>query len=583
MTETLDPERTMRDESSPAADVSSTRTSTRLSNIGRRAVSRRSHLWPLLVMATAVLVLWGRPVLTDFGGKRLSNPGDSESFAYYLSWNVHALFNLMDPFHTPNLYAPGGLDLGNAISIPSVSLLVSPVAIAFGGTAAYNAAFLLAIFFCGVAIYLLARELFGSVIGATAAGLLATVSPYFTAHALGHLNLMWVFGLPLVAYLTVRAINGRLRPVWLAVGVALTVGFTAGASTELLVTEALFVMIALCVSLFCANKGIRTKLLRLLPWLAAGVFAGAILAIPVVLAALRSGIPHTPGNPPQFYSTEWTNVFVPTSLVRFGAAPFAAVRQDWLGNEAENSAYVPLSLLLLLLVYARYARGRVVAALGIFAAIAFIASLGPFLTIDGKSTLAMPWGWAILVPGLDHALPVRFTGFVFMALALFVAHAWSARVVSRWATALAVVITGLLLVPSPAALGFPTDAHDPPFVTSGQIRDEVAPGENVLVLPAGQWGPGMRWQDDLDFSFDMPTGNGGGANTPPALRDPVGRAFFTRDMSFDFVGELPAYLRRYGVDTVLIDARYPVWKGIVDRALHVKGDYKGGVWVYDLQ
>ncbi|HSP74768.1 MAG TPA: glycosyltransferase family 39 protein [Cryobacterium sp.] len=548
----------------------------------KRVVGRTSHLWPALVLFSTVLVIWGRPVLDDFAHKRLSNPGDSESFAYYLSWNAHAFVNFVDPFFAPNLYAPDGLDLGNAISIPAVSLLVSPVALAFGGTAAYNAAFLLAIFLCGLCVYLLARELFGSVVGATAAGLLAVVSPYFSAHALGHLNLMWIFGLPLIAYLSVRAVKGSLRMVWLAVGVALTVGFTGGASTELMVVEAVFAALALVVAFICATPEVRSRLTRVLPWMVGGVVGGAVLALPVVLAALRSGIPKTVGNPPALYSTEVTNIFVPTSLVRFGAEPFAAARSTWVGNEAENSAYLPFVFLVFLVVYLVFARGRVVAGIGIFAVATLILSFGPYLTINGRSTIAMPWLAALSVPGLDHALPSRFTGFVFMALCLFVAHAWAQRIVNRAALVGIVFFTFVLLIPDIARMGFPTNASDPEFVTSGEISTEIQPGDNVLVLPAGQWGPGMRWVDELDFSFDMPTGNGGGAKAPEALADPVGEALFFRNFEFDYASTFEGYLDEYDVDTILIEADRTDWKKVVDESIDVIPTLNQGVWIYEI-
>lgn len=550
--------------------------------IWKRAIDRRSHLWPIAFLTATVLVVWGRSVLGDFAHLRLSNPGDSESFAYYLSWNAHAFVNFIDPFFTPNLYAPDGLDLGNAISIPAVSLLVAPVSLAFGGTAAYNAAFLIAILLCGVCVYLLARELFGGIIGATGAGLLATVNPYFTAHALGHLNLMWIFGLPLLAYLSVRAVRGKMRSFWITLGFAATVGFTGGASTELLVIESVFAGLALVIAFICSTADVRSRLARILPWMVGGVLGGIALAMPVVLAALHSGIPSKVGNPPALYSTELTNIFMPTSLVRFGAEPFAAARSTWVGNEAENSAYLPFVFLLFLAIYAVVARGRVIAGIAIFAVATLVMSFGPYLTINGHSTIAMPWIVALSIPGLDHALPARFTGFVFMALCLLLAHAWSQRVVTRAAIAGVVIFTFILLIPDTARLNFPTDASDPAFVTSGEIRNEIRPGDNVLVLPAGQWGPGMRWEDELDFSFSMPTGNGGGAKAPPALSDPVGEALFFRNFQFDYESSFGDYLAKYDVDTILIEAQNTDWKSVVDKSIDVVPEFDQGVWIYQL-
>ena len=40
---------------------------------------------------------------------------------------------------------------------------------------------------------------------ATVGGLLMLISPYMTGHGLGHPNPVWIFGLPYLAYLLVRA------------------------------------------------------------------------------------------------------------------------------------------------------------------------------------------------------------------------------------------------------------------------------------------------------------------------------------------------------------------------------------------
>jgi hypothetical protein len=546
----------------------------------RRFGRKDGHLWPLLLLAGLTTGVWGWPVLRDFAGLRLSNPGDSESFAYYLSWNVHALTHGLNPFFTPNLYAPDGLDLGNAISVPSVSILVAPVTAVFGGTAGYNAAFLLAIFASGAAVYLLARELWGSSVGAGLAGALMIVSPYFSGHGLGHLNLMWVFGLPLLAYLVVRYVGGRLRRRWLVLPVALTVAFTIGASTELFVTESVFAAVALAVAVVFATSSVRSRLLTAMPWLALGGTLGVVLGSPVILAGLRSGIPETVANPPALYPTDVANVVAPTGLTLLGDNLFTTLREDWLGNEAENTAYIPVTLLLLVAAVVLLSRRRSTLAITVFAGLTFVCSLGPYLTLDGAQTIPMPWRIATAIPGLDHALPSRFSAFVFVALALLVAQAWSTRLLPRWLVAGAASISCVLMLPNLPVMMFPVDASVPSFVTSGRMAELIDEGENVLILPAGQWGPGMRWMDELDFSFEMPTGNGGGAKAPPMLKEPIGAALYFQDFEYDFKNELLPYLEDVGVDTVIVDAGQQGWKAVMDEVLPGAGQAEDEVWVY---
>lgn len=547
---------------------------------GRAAVSKRSHLWPLLVIVALILIVWARPVLGDFAHLRLSNSGDSESFTFSLAWNVHALTTFQNPFFTPNLYAPSGLDLGNAITVPSVSVLVAPVTLLFGSTAGFNTAFLLAIFLGSWSVYLLARALFGSVIGAGIAGALMVVNPYFVGHALGHLNMLWIFGLPLIAYLVVKAVQGRLRGWWLLALTAVIIAFTAGASTELVVTQVVFGILALVVALVFAQKELRLRLLRATAWVAGGGLAGAVLALPIIIAALVSGVPSAPANPPSLYSSDLTNTVAPTELVRFGHSFFAGLTQGWLGNNAENTAYLGIPLLLFLAVLATQLRGRLALGIATFGGLAFVASLGPILAIAGKQTIPLPWAIAELVPGLDHALPGRFSTFVFVAVLLLIAYAWTRVRLPRVVTGIVVLLTFLLMVPNLGKLSFPTLAQDPPFVTSGRLARTITAGDNVLVLPAGQWGPGMRWMSETGFEFDMPTGNGGGAIKPKALDDPVGAALWERKFDFDYRDALPAWLKRNGVDLIIVPTTEPGWNTVVEESLGRSVRPTGGVWVY---
>jgi hypothetical protein len=542
-----------------------------------------SGTWPMLALVGITLWVWGHTVLAHFASLRLSNPGDAESFALYLSWNAHALTHLEDPFFLPNLYAPGGMDLGNAISLPGVSLLVAPVSLIFGGTAGYNAAVLLAIFFGAAAVYLLARELTGSKIGAMCAGVLMVVCPYFTGHGgLGHLNLMWVFGLPFIGYLLARYVKGTLGGWWLALWVALTVGFTIGASTELFVMEPIFAGLGIVVAVVFVDRAQRRRLIRSIPFLALGALGGILLGLPVIVAGLRTGIPDAPGNPPALYSTEVTNIIAPTRLVQFGESFFQYLWPSWVGNDAENTAYIPISLLLFVLAYAFASRSRLAAGTAVFALLALIASFGPFLTIAGKSTVPMPWSYLMEIKGLDHALPARFSAYVFMAVVIMVADGWARRVLPRPVTAVVVGLSFVLLIPNFQFMGFPTQTASPEYVASGRFAAEIEPDENVLVLPAGEWGPGLRWVDELDFSFRMPTGNGGGASPPSALKDPVAWALFAQDLKYPYRQELPPYLQRVGVDLIIVDEAHPEWKAAMDDALPVAAVEEGGVWVYRL-
>ena len=546
--------------------------------------------WPLAVLVAADVAIWARLVLPHFSTLRLANPGDSESFALYMSWNLHALTHAMNPFHIPYLYAPGGEDVSNGITMPVIGVLVSPVTALWGGTAGYNAAFLLGMLTASWAVFLLARELAGSAVAGTIAGVLMMVSPYLAGHALGHLNLLWVFGLPYLAYLTLRLNRGTLSRPRAMAAIAGTFFVTAGASTELVATQTLFAVIAFGVALLFLPRAGRHRLLRTLPTLGAGGLIGAVLASPILYVALREGRPEVSATAPTRYAADLSNVISSNGLQALPLGQRIPELSQFQSNVAENTAYLPIVLLLFVIGYAILRRSRLVNGLLVFAVIALILSFGPRLPINGTRTIWMPWSLFLHVPGIDAALPNRFTGFAFIAVLLVLTDAWIAvsagaaavRTIPRWVTGAVAGLSFVMLWPNSTGYRFPISATDGTFVTSGEITRQFAPGENVLVLPGGQDGPGFRWLEATDFYFRMPTGNGGGGTAPAAWSHPVARAIFFQNRRFDFRSTLLPYLRNLGVHTVVVPQGETWWKSVADSALPARPVLVDEIWIYRL-
>lgn len=540
-------------------------------------------LWPLAVLVVADVIVWARVALPHFATLRLSNPGDSESFAFYLAWNLHAFTHGLNPFHTPFLYAPYGEDLGNGITMPAIGIVVSPVTAIWGGTAGYNVAFLLGMLSAGWAVFLLAREFTGDAVAGTVAGLLMMVSPYLVEHSLGHLNLLWVFGLPYLAYLVIRLYRGTISRGWAVAGIALIFVVTAGASTELTATQTLFAAIAFVVAVAFLPPPGRRRLVRTLPTLALGGVIGAVLASPIIYAAFHGGRPTIAPGAPGGYSADLTNLITATGQNQFPLGQRLAALTQFHSNVTENTAWIPIPLLIFLIGYPLLRRTRLTTGLVVFAAIALILSFGPRLPINGTRTIPMPWALVTNLPVVDAVLPNRFTCFVFIALLVVVADAWVAvRKMPRAVTAVVVVVSFLMLYPSASRSRFPVDAANEHFVTSGQLEARIDPGENVLVLPGGQKGPGMRWVEVSRFYFRTATGNGGGGNRPVGLKDPTARAIYRTDLTYDYRAALVPYLRKIGVRKVFVPASFPEWKQAMDRALPVPAQRIDDVWMYEL-
>ena len=534
------------------------------------------------VLAVAVLLAWARPALVGFATRRLSVPaGDPSGFEWALAWNLHAFTHGLNPFFTAAIGAPYGQDLRNGLTMPGVSLLVAPVTAVFGATAAYNIVVVLAIFLTAAAVFLLARELSGSAVGGTLAGLLVVLSPYFGGHGLGHLNLMWLFGLPYITYLAVRISRESMRPWAGAVGVAVTVLLTTGASVELLATETVFAVVGAGLAVLLTPAAHRRALGRALAALVVGTVAGLTLAAPILIAAVRGGSPAVPSEIVGLYSTDLVNVFSAGTVLQFPLGQHLPGLTGLHSSWSEDTAYLPIPLVLLVVAIVAWRRTRWTAGLLLFAAVTLILSFGPVLRVNGTATVPMPWALTKHLPAISAALPVRFTGLVYVALAVAVALLYAgARRRGRWVVAGAVTLTLAMTVPNLSAMGFGTNEALPVFVTSGDLEQVIARDENVLVMPAGEKGPGLAWQEDTGFWFRMPIGTGGGGSVPEAFRDPTAVALAQNNLDYEYRASLMPYLRKVGVRTVIVAADDLSVKKMLDAALPNPPTARDDVWIY---
>jgi hypothetical protein len=92
-----------------------------------RAFSGHSALWPTVLLnsyvAAGIIVTW--PLATYLGGRLPDIPGPA-SYVWSLWWVAHQVTHLSDPWFTPRLAAPAGVQLGYDTLMPALGLLISP-------------------------------------------------------------------------------------------------------------------------------------------------------------------------------------------------------------------------------------------------------------------------------------------------------------------------------------------------------------------------------------------------------------------------------------------------------------------------
>jgi hypothetical protein len=177
----------------------------RLSTAASRPAVR--HLALLIVyLAAGVAVTWPRATyITGF----LPASRDVSSYVWDLQWIAHQVIHLGNPWFTTQMAAPVGIQLGFDTTMPLAGLIMTPVTLAFGPSAAFS---LLTIIAPGLACYVMYRaaRLWLAGPGAIAAGALFGLSAMLDWQDWYHLNIaLGTLFLPMTLEAAVRL---RRRP-----------------------------------------------------------------------------------------------------------------------------------------------------------------------------------------------------------------------------------------------------------------------------------------------------------------------------------------------------------------------------------
>ncbi|MDQ3875380.1 MAG: hypothetical protein M3322_07545 [Actinomycetota bacterium] len=544
-----------------------------------------AFLREVLVLAgfAAVSLVFARPILGDLGTACLCDDSTDPSIAMWsLVWWPHALATGTNPLFTDAVWAPDGSDLSWVTTVPSAALLGYPLLRVGGPVVAYNALMLAAAPLAAYAAYRLCRYVTGALVASLAGGYAFGFSTYMLGHSLGHLNLVFVFPVPLAVLLAVAHLDGGLsRRAFLSLLVPLLL-LQFGFSTELFATTLAFGALALAVAYLVSDASGRRPLRALAHSLAVAIGLVALLLSPFLVRALAHA-PAEPLNSRTENAIDVLNPVVATPLTRFRL--LEGTGEAIMRNASEAGGYLGLPLLavvgLVLVRERRMVRGRVLGA--VFLAATF-ASFGPWLWFAGhRSPLPNPFGAYVVLPVVGHALPSRFILYAFLAAAVALA-VWLARpggsAWARWPLGVAAV---LALLPNPAFPWFQHDVPDPPFFRDGRWRAALTPGDIAVVLPYGHRGFSMLWQARTEMGFRM-AGGYLNARVPAGFREERSvRAFLAgRPAALD-ERQLRDFLTAKRVRAILVGPpAHADWRPLLLR-LDPTPRTLGGVEVYDVQ
>lgn len=196
-------------------------------------------------LGIGIAVTW--PHATYLTGK-LPYTRDAGSYVWGFWWMAHAVMHLQDPWVTNYIAAPVGTQLGLHALMPLAGVVMMPVTMAFGPSAAYTLLSVLLPGLMAYAMYRVARLWLPSQVGAIAAGAFFGFAGMLSYQTWVHLNLAaGALFLPITLEAAIR-LRRKSGP-----GQAVVLGLTLGA--------------AMLVDQESAVLALILVLLALIPWL----------------------------------------------------------------------------------------------------------------------------------------------------------------------------------------------------------------------------------------------------------------------------------------------------------------------------
>lgn len=463
----------------------------------------------LLYLGGAVLLTssaWAAPTTRWIG-----SCCDPEQTIWFLRWLPYAIAHGTDPLFTTQLNAPDGVNLMWNASTPLLGLAAAPITLLGGPILAYNVMMTAAIVLDAWCARLALQRYTSGIVGPILGGAVYGFSPFVVSHAVLHLNLASALAPPLFLMLLDEIlVRRRLSPRLLGVAVGLLAVFQLLTAEELLATSAIAAAVFVGVLAACRPADVRAGVRRLLP--ASVVAAATFLAVGAwPLAQQFLGAQRISGTVTDSdrFSTDLLNLVLPTHYQLVAPLAATSISDHFSGLFHEATGYVGLPLLLLLAIVAARRwddlRIRVATVVG---AIMFVVSLGPHLHIGGASTgWPLPWLPFTGVPLLEHVVPGRFTVFLWLAVAVFVAVAVDEALrPPRWrAGARLATIAVALATILPAPMTFSTTAVPAFFARWDQ--EGMRPDATVMVAPFFRDGAGadpMLWAAVAGDAIRMP-------------------------------------------------------------------------------
>ena len=352
--------------------------------------------------------------------------GDISQSAWFLAWAPFAVFHHINPYSTTWLNYPIGANLAISSQYFLYGILLTPITYGLNAIASYNLLIWLAYPLSAIAMFWVTRRYINHFWPAFVAALFYGFSPYMAGEGMGHLNLIFIPFPPLILCSVYEIFTSHEHRYRWGIALGIFVIFQYMMSSELLATTALITLIALFI-LAIANPGkIKSASLNAVGPLTLGMLI-ALLALFYPIWYSLDGPQHLIAPIHVFnnqFHADLLGTIFPTIAQKLYPSNWLTRGTSFLqGNWDENGSYLGIPLLILLVgIGIRLRKNRWVRFSLIMAIVAWVISLGPYLTIDNHTTsIPLPFDLMSSIPLLNNILSSRIAMYSDLFIALILA------------------------------------------------------------------------------------------------------------------------------------------------------------------
>src|SRR6266568_3869295 len=495
---------------------------------------------------------------------------DQIQFIWTLYWWPYAISHHINPFFSTFIWHPYGTDLSLApASVPGASFIALPITLIFGPVASYNLLIIVGSALSAFFTFLITTYLTKSYKAGVIAGLLFGFSTYQFVQVI-HLHVELTFLIPLIGYLCLLFWEKKIqsRAFILLVGLCLTFQYLF--AIEVFVTLTVFIGLS-CIIFLLVYPEHGKQLIHFSIHLSGAYVFCIMMVSPFLYMAMRNGIPTKPFNSAGFFSLDPLNFIIPTTATSLGGNAFAHLSRTFLGSIFENSGYLGIPALGIILIYSvTYWHEKMTRVLFFTLLCFMILSLGPTLHIAGYSTVTLPEYYLNKLPVINQLLPERLTVYVFFVASLIVGLWAGKNLTDLWVGKkdltlffkyMLIVFTLLFIFPNVRGGTAHTDINIPYFFTSGIYKNYIQRGDNVLYLPYAGNGDSMLYQEYTNMYFNLAEGYvSTWALTPKEfLKNPITtklRNISKKPITSHDLNDFKKYLNDFKVNEIVIPQSY---------------------------